>query len=141
MTSGRHSTRKPGAPLFIALVAITFIGPLSIHMFLPALPFVRQAFALDQSAAQLTYGLAMLVMAFTTLVYGSVSDRLGRQPVLLGGLVLFTLGATIAVTASTFSVLLIGRVLQGAGAACGIVLARAIVSDVYGTDRLGEMIP
>ncbi len=140
MTPGRHNTRKPSATLFIALVAITFIGPLSIHMFLPALPYVRQAFAVDQSAAQLTYGLAMLVMAFATLVYGSVSDRLGRLPVLLSGLVLFTVGAAIAVTASTISVLLIGRVLQGAGAACGIVLARAMVSDVYGTDRLGKMI-
>ena len=140
MTPGRHGTRKPSATLFIALVAITFIGPLSIHMFLPALPYVRQAFAVDQSAAQLTYGLAMLVMAFATLVYGSVSDRLGRLPVLLSGLVLFTVGAAIAVTASTISVLLIGRVLQGAGAACGIVLARAMVSDVYGTDRLGKMI-
>ncbi len=57
MTTGRHGAREPGALLFAALVAITFVGPLSIHMFLPALPFVRQAFAVDQSAAQLTYGL------------------------------------------------------------------------------------
>ncbi len=140
MSSRRPGAREPGALLFAALVAMTFVGPLSIHMFLPALPYVRQAFAVDQSTAQLTYGLAVLVMAFATLVYGSVSDRLGRLPVLLGGLALFTAGAVLAVTASTITVLLIGRVLQGAGAACGTVLARAIVSDVYGADRLGKMI-
>ncbi len=140
MTSGNHGTREPSKSLFIALVAITFVGPLSIHLFLPALPYVRQAFAVDQSAAQLTYSLAMLVMAFATLVYGTLSDRLGRLPVLVGGLVLFTVGAITALSASTLTVLLIGRVLQGAGAASGIVLVRAMVSDVYGTDRLGKMI-
>ena len=140
MTLRQRIGRKPSKPLFAALVAITFVGPLSIHLFLPALPFVRQAFDLDQSTAQLTYSLAMLVMAFATLVYGSVSDRLGRLPVLLCGLALFTIGATLAVTASNITILLIGRVLQGTGAACGVVLARAMVSDVYGADRLGKMI-
>ena len=140
MTPGRHSSRKPSARLFVALVAITFVGPLSIHLFLPALPYVRQAFGVDQSTAQLTYSLAMLVMAFATMVYGSISDRLGGLPVLLCGLALFTIGTTVAVTASGITILLIGRVLQGAGAACGIVLARAMVSDVYGADRLGKLI-
>jgi DHA1 family bicyclomycin/chloramphenicol resistance-like MFS transporter len=132
--------REPGALLFAALVTVTYVGPLSIHMFLPALPYVRQALDIDQSSAQLTYGLAMLAMAFATVVYGSLSDRYGRLPVLLGGLALFTAGAALAFTASSLTVLLIGRIMQGAGAACGVVLARAMVSDVYGADRLGKMI-
>ena len=140
MTSGNHSTREPGAALFVALVAITFVGPLSIHLFLPALPHVRQAFATDEATAQLTFSLAMFVMAFATLAYGSLSDRLGRLPVLVAGLVLFTLGAAVAVLAPSIAVLIAGRVLQGAGAACGLVLARAVVRDVYGADKLGKMI-
>ena len=52
MTTGRHGAREPGALLFVALLAITFVGPLSIHMFLPALPFVRQAFAVAQTSAR-----------------------------------------------------------------------------------------
>ena len=115
---------------------MTFVSPLSIHMFLPALPYVRQAFAVDQSAAQLPYGLAVLVMAFATLVYGSVSDRLGRLPVLLGGLALFTVGAVLAVTASTITVLLIGRVLQGAGAAREIAGRRG---DAVGADAVDQI--
>ena len=126
--------------LFIALVAITLVGPLSIHLFLPALPHVRNAFATDEATAQLTFSLAMFVMAFATLAYGSLSDRLGRLPVLVAGLVLFTLGAIVAVLASRITVLIAGRVLQGAGAACGLVLARAVVRDVYGADKLGKMI-
>ena len=138
--SASVTSRRPGASLFIALVAITLVGPLSIHLFLPALPHVRRAFAVDEATAQLTFSLALLVMAFATLAYGSLSDRLGRLPVLLGGLALFTAGAVVAVMAPNITVLIIGRVVQGAGAACGLVLARAIVRDVYGTDRLGKMI-
>ena len=126
VTPGNRSSREPGAPLFIALVAITLVGPLSIHLFLPALPHVRQTFAVSESTAQLTFSLAVVAMAFATLVYGSVSDRLGRLPVLLAGLVLFTVGAAVAVMAPSIEVLIVGRVLQGAGAGCGLVLARAI---------------
>ena len=138
--SASVTSRRPGASLFIALVAITLVGPLSIHLFLPALPHVRRAFAVDEATAQLTFSLAMVVMAFATLAYGSLSDRLGRLPVLVGGLALFTAGAVVAVMAPNITVLIIGRVVQGASAACGLVLARAIVRDVYGTDRLGKMI-
>ena len=140
VTPGNRSSREPGAPLFIALVAITLVGPLSIRLFLPVLPHVRQTFAVSESTAQLTFSLAVVAMAFATLVYGSVSDRLGRLPVLLAGLVLFTVGAAVAVMAPSIEVLIVGRVLQGAGAGCGLVLARAIVRDVYGVDQLGKMI-
>ena len=139
VTPGKRIS-EPGAPLFIALVAISLVGPLSIHLFLPALPYVRQTFAVSESTAQLTFSLAVVVMAFATLVYGTVSDRLGRLPVLLAGLVLFTVGAAVAVMAPGIEVLIVGRVLQGAGAGCGLVLARAIVRDVYGVDQLGKMI-
>lgn len=140
MTSRRPDARTPRASLFIALVAITLVGPLSIHLFLPALPHVRRAFAVDEATAQLTFSLAIAVMAFATLIYGSLSDRFGRLPVLVSGLVLFTAGAAVAVMAPSITVLIIGRLLQGAGAACGLVLARAIVRDVYGADKLGKMI-
>ena len=133
-------TREPSTALFLALVAVTLVGPLSIHLFLPALPLVRRAFAVDAGTAQLSFSLSMFAMALGTLIYGSLSDRLGRLPVLIGGLVLFTGGAAIAAIAPSITVLIIGRALQGLGAACGVVIARAVVSDVYGADRLGQMI-
>ena len=133
-------TREPSAALFIALVAITFVGPMSVHLFLPAVALVRRAFAVDAGAAQLSFSLAMFAMAVGTLFYGSLSDRLGRLPVLFGGLALFTAGAAVAALASSLEVLIAGRVLQGLGAACGLVIARAVVRDVYGAGRLGSMI-
>ena len=133
-------TREPSAALFIALVAITFVGPMSIHLFLPAIALVQRAFAVDAGTAQLAFSLAMFATAFGTPVYGSLSDRLGRLPVLLGGLALFTAGAAFAALAPTIEALIAGRVLQGLGAGCGLVIARTVLRDVYGADRLGPMI-
>ena len=131
---------RPRWYFFIALVSITFIGPLSIHLFIPAMPAVKEAFGVSTGMAQLTLSLAMLSMAFFTVAYGGLSDRFGRKRVLLGGLVLFTCGAASCMAAANMPMLLAGRILQGAGAGCGVVLARAIARDVYGQNRVAQVI-
>ena len=131
---------RPPWYFFIALVLITFIGPLSIHLFIPAMPAVKEAFGVSTGIAQLTMSLAMLSMAFFTVAYGGLSDRFGRKRVLLGGLVVFTCGAASCMAAPNLPMLLAGRILQGAGAGCGVVLARAIARDVYGQDRVAQVI-
>jgi DHA1 family bicyclomycin/chloramphenicol resistance-like MFS transporter len=135
-----QTARSSGSALFVGLVLVAFLGPVSIHLFIPVLPFVRQAFAVDAGEAQLTFSLAILSMALATPVYGTLSDRFGRLPVMIGGIGLFTIGAVISVLAPSILVLIAGRVIQGAGAACGMVLARAVARDVYGPDHLGKMI-
>ncbi|MFM1815206.1 MAG: hypothetical protein RLZ98_1901 [Pseudomonadota bacterium] len=139
-SANEGSRREPGVLTFIALVSITLIGPLSIHLFLPAIPFVRAAFTADAALAQLAFSIAMLAMSTATLFYGSLSDRFGRLPVVVGGIGLFSIGAAVAALAPTIEILIAGRVLQGLGAACGMVMARAIARDLYGADRLGQMI-
>jgi DHA1 family bicyclomycin/chloramphenicol resistance-like MFS transporter len=131
---------RPRWYFFIALVSITFIGPLSIHLFIPAMPAVKEDFGVSTGMAQLTLSLGMLSMAFFTIAYGGLSDRFGRKRVLLGGLVLFTCGAASCMAAANLPMLLAGRILQGAGAGCGVVLARAIARDVYGQDRVAQVI-
>ena len=131
---------RPRWYFFVALVSITFIGPLSIHLFIPAMPAVKDEFGVSTGVAQLTLSLGMLAMAFFTVAYGGLSDRYGRKRVLLGGLVLFTCGAASCMAAANLPMLLAGRILQGAGAGCGVVLARAIARDVYGQDRVAQVI-
>ena len=93
---------------FIALVSITFIGPLSIHLFIPAMPAVKEAFGISTGMAQLTLSLEMLSMACFTIAYGGLSDRFGRKRVLLSGLVLFTCacGAASSMAAANLPTLL-----------------------------------
>src|ERR1044072_7201370 len=131
---------RPRWYFFIALISVAFIGPLSLHLFIPALSAVKEAFGVSTGVAQLTMSLAMLSMAFFTVAYGGLSDRYGRKRVLLGGLVLFTCGAASCMAAANLPMLLAGRILQGAGAGCGVVLARAIARDVYGQDRVAQVI-
>ena len=131
---------QPRWYFFIALVSVTFIGPLSIHLFIPAMPAVKEAFGVSTGVAQLTLSLEMLSMAFFTVAYGGLSDRFGRKRALLSGLVLFTCGAASCMAATNLPMLLAGRMLQGAGAGCGVVLARAIARDVYGQDRVAQVI-
>ena len=131
---------RPRWYFFVALISVTFIGPLSLHLFIPAMPAVKEAFGVSTGMAQLTMSLAMLSMAFFTVAYGGLSDRFGRKRVLLGGLALFTCGAAACMAAADLPMLLAGRVLQGAGAGCGVVLARAIARDVYGQERVAQVI-
>ena len=122
------------------LAAITLINPLSIHFYLPALPAIKAAFSVSPATAQLTFSISMFTLAAMTLAIGSLSDGLGRKPVLLAGIVLFVAGATICAFAEVIEVLILGRLLQAAGAASGLVLARTVARDVYGLDRLTQII-
>jgi len=125
-------TRTPGPLFALALASISLIGPLAVHLFMPVIPAVRAAFGLSEALAQLTFSIALFVMAFATLVYGSLSDRYGRRPVLLSGLCLFLIGSGVSAFADSVATLVLGRLIQAIGAGCGVTLVRAIAQDVYG---------
>ena len=126
--------------IFITLVAVTFISPLANHMFIPATPLVKEEFGIGDELAFATLSLTMMTMAITSLIYGGVSDQWGRKRVLLFGLALYTKGAELCWFAQNIEMLLGGRILQGAGAGCGIVLARAIARDVFGMKKISSVI-
>jgi DHA1 family bicyclomycin/chloramphenicol resistance-like MFS transporter len=124
----------------LALASISLIGPLAVHLFMPVIPAVKIALGLSEALAQLTFSVALFSMAFATLVYGSLSDRYGRRPVLLSGLCLFLAGSAISALADSVLILVLGRLIQAVGAGCGITLVRAIAQDVYGSSRLVKVI-
>jgi DHA1 family bicyclomycin/chloramphenicol resistance-like MFS transporter len=127
---------KPGRLFSLALAFTALITPLAVHLFLPLIPVVKADFGLSDAEAQFAFSIALFTMAFTTLAYGSLSDRFGRRPVLLSGLVLFLVGSAIAALAPTASVLLIGRLVQAMGAGCGMTLVRVIARDAYRAEHL-----
>ena len=131
--------RSPGRTFIIALAAVTAVGPLAVHFYLPAIPAVRLDFGIDAATAQLAFSVTLFTMAVATLVYGPMSDRLGRRPVLLGGLVLFLAGSGACAVAPNIETLIGARLVQGVGAACSLVIARAIARDLFDLDRLVKM--
>ncbi len=128
-------------PVFVAvLIAITAIGPFSMQMFLPAIPVIQTEFGVESGTAQLALSLSMVAIAVTSLIFGPLSDRYGRKPVLLVGMGLLITGSGLCALAADIGDLIVGRILQAAGGASGMVLARAIVRDVYGVERAAGMI-
>jgi MFS transporter, DHA1 family, multidrug resistance protein len=132
--------RRTGALFATALGAITLIGPLAIHLFLPVMPAVKTAFAISDAVVELTFSVTLFTMAIVTLFYGSLADRYGRRPVLLGGLALFVVGSALSAFATSVTMLIVGRVVQAIGAGSGLTLSRAIARDAYGPEALVKAI-
>jgi MFS transporter, DHA1 family, multidrug resistance protein len=123
----------PVRPSVLMLAALTGLTALSIDMSLPAMPQLQRTFGAGVGAVQLTLSLFLAGFAAGQLVCGVVADRIGRRPVLLAGLALFS-GAGIACALSPSLPVLVGaRLVQGLGASVGPILARAIVRDCFGS--------
>jgi MFS transporter, DHA1 family, multidrug resistance protein len=121
----------PAAPLWL-LALITLSGTLAMHIFVPALPNAAHELGASQSSMQLTISLYIFGLAIGQLIYGPVSDRLGRRPTLLAGLGLYALSGVAAAIAPDSDSLIAARLFQALGGCSGLVLGRAILRDVAG---------
>lgn len=126
--------------MILLLAAVSALGPVGMQIMLPAIPTIRDAFAISNGTAQLTLSLSMFSIAVATLIYGPLSDRFGRRPVMLVGIFITFLGSLLCVIADSIDMLIFGRIVQAAGGAVGLVLARAIVRDVYPANQAAGII-
>jgi DHA1 family bicyclomycin/chloramphenicol resistance-like MFS transporter len=117
----------------IALVlgAFVAVGPLTIDMYLPALPTITEDLATTSATVQLTLTGTLLGLALGQLVLGPLSDALGRRRPLLAGTALYVVASLLVLVAPTIGVLGALRVLQGVGSAAGAVIAMAVVRDLF----------
>lgn len=124
------SNARLSAALFAVLVLFGATGPLASDMYLPSFPNMQQEFATTASAIQLTLTTFLLGLALGQLAWGAFSDRWGRTHPLRYGTLMFVLASVAAALAPTLELLVVARGVQGLGAAAGLVISRAIVSDV-----------
>lgn len=126
---------------FVAFVAACMaLNALAIDIMLPALPDLNATFALgDPNRPQAVIAIYLVGMGLSQLVYGPLSDRFGRRPVLLGGLALFSIAGLLSALAPSFELLLVGRVVQGIGAGAGRVIAMSLARDTYSGRQLGRV--
>jgi DHA1 family bicyclomycin/chloramphenicol resistance-like MFS transporter len=116
-------------PRGVVLAAIACSGTLAMHMFVPALPAVARDLDATPAAAQLTLTVYLIGIAAGQLVYGPLSDRFGRRPVLIASLAVFLAASLIATFAPSIQWLIAARVVQALGACGGLVLGRAMARD------------
>lgn len=141
MTPGEATrTGTPSFRFVTVLVLATAIGPFAMQVFIPALPAIQTGFAVGPATAQLALSLSALAIAVATLFYGPISDRFGRRPALIGGLVVYMLGSALCALATGIGTLILGRIIQAAGGCAGIVLSRAIVRDLYELEQSAKIL-
>ncbi|WP_332815793.1 MFS transporter [Ramlibacter sp.] len=139
-TTAAAAPRRSPLVLMAILVAQLAFGLLAMTICLPSMQDWPATFGASQAAVQLTFSGFVAAYGGMQLVYGPVSDRMGRKPVLLIGLSVALVGSLIAAVAPDLTVLTIGRVLQGAGSAAGMVTGRAMVQDLFeGVERTRAM--
>lgn len=125
------SQRRAGFLVTLVLGGLTALPPLSMDMYLPALPQVTHALHSPAATVQLTLTACLAGMALGQLVVGPLSDRFGRRRPLLIGMVVYVLATAACAFATSAELLISVRLLQGLAGAAGIVISRAVVRDLY----------
>ncbi|MFD5590675.1 multidrug effflux MFS transporter [Streptomyces griseorubiginosus] len=125
------AVRRTGLLVTLLLGGLTATPPLAMDMYLPSLPQVTDSLHAPAATVQLTLTACLLGMALGQLVVGPMSDRWGRRRPLLAGLVVYVVATALCAVAPTVEFLVGFRLLQGLAGAAGIVIARAVVRDLY----------
>jgi DHA1 family bicyclomycin/chloramphenicol resistance-like MFS transporter len=122
---------RPPAYTVVVLGLLTMFGPLSLDLYLPALPQLADDLGTSASAAQLSITACLVGLAVGQLVAGPLSDRLGRRRPLIVGLLAYVVASVACALAPSVMVLVALRLVQGLAGAAGIVISRAIARDLY----------
>ncbi len=132
MTPNPHAP-TPMSPALVVLVLSMLLGlqPITTDLYLPALPGLKQDLGATMAQTQLTLTALLLAFGASQLVWGPVSDRFGRRPVLLVGMTAYLLASVACALVSTMEQLIVWRTLQGIAMGAGVMCARAIVRDLY----------
>ncbi|QBE65583.1 multidrug effflux MFS transporter [Pseudoduganella lutea] len=117
--------------LTVLLAGLTMVGPLAIDTYLPSFPAIAAEFGATPIAIQQTLSLFLFCFAFMMLFYGTLSDTLGRRPIILWSLVAYVIASVGGALAGSLGFLLVCRVLQGLSSGAGSVVGRAIVQDRF----------
>lgn len=117
--------------VILILGLLSAFGPLSIDMYLPALPIIAKDFGAELSGVQLSLASFFVGIAMGQIFYGPLTDRFGRKKPLYVGLIIYALSSFFCATADSVDALVVLRFLQALGSCAGIVISRAIVRDLF----------
>jgi DHA1 family bicyclomycin/chloramphenicol resistance-like MFS transporter len=129
-----------GGLLIVILGSLAAFGPVAIDMYLPSLPEIARSLSASDESVQRTLVAFFSGFCLGILIYGPLSDRYGRRPVLLTGIILFIFATIACALAQDITMLTGFRFLQAFGGGAASVLARAIVRDRFGQNQAARML-
>ena len=124
----------------VALGFLTMTGPVAIDLFLPAIPIIAESFHISTVSVELSLTAIFAGNALGQLVYGPLSDRFGRKPIILSAMLIYFISAIGSGFASNIETLIVWRFIQGLIMASGRILANAVARDLYNEERLTKLI-
>lgn len=131
----RHSIKPP----ILILVLLIAMGPFGDTEYIPSLSDIAAHLGVDYSSAQFTVTAYLLGYAFSQLIYGPLSDRFGRRPIMLIGACIFILGSVYCIFSHSLVHLIIGRFIQALGACAGAVISRSSVRDAFPVEEQSQV--
>jgi DHA1 family bicyclomycin/chloramphenicol resistance-like MFS transporter len=133
MTASNSPQQRYSGQWIALLGLLTALGPLSIDMYLPALPEMARQFGTSTASISSSVPAYFLGLAIGQLIYGSLSDRIGRKTPLYIGLLIYIVGSLLCALSHSEWALHVARVLQALGGCVGVVMARAAIRDCFDT--------
>ena len=131
MTAGHQAPSMSSALIVLVLALLMGLQPVTTDLYLPALPGMARELGASMAQAQLTLTALLLAFGISQLIWGPLSDRYGRRPVLLVGMTAYVVASVGSALANSIDLLIIWRTVQGAAMGAAVMCARAIVRDLY----------
>jgi MFS transporter, DHA1 family, multidrug resistance protein len=116
-------------PIILVLGLLSGLTPLAIDAYLPSIPTISKSLNTDIGLIQMTLSIYLLVFAFMQMLFGPISDAIGRRKVVVSGLIIFAMGSFLCALAQSYDLLMVGRAIQAFGGAAVAVCVPALVKD------------
>lgn len=133
-------TDKHSPFVIIIIAGLVALGPMATDMYLPALPSLTSDLNTNDASVQMTLSVYFFGFAIGQLIYGPLSDRFGRKPVLQIGISIFIVCSVLASLSTSITMLIAVRFFQAVGGCAGPVLGRAMVRDMYEPEEAGKVL-
>ncbi|KJG40676.1 major facilitator transporter [Photobacterium angustum] len=134
----KQSSSNMGKFLFLLIIFIA-VGQMTQTMYVPAIPEMATFFGVRAASLQAVMAAYLIPYGLSQFVYGPLSDRIGRRPVMISGMVIFLIGTVIALVAPSFDVLLLASFIQGMGTGTSGAMSRTVTRDCYDGDDLHKV--